>query len=117
LAFLFSVPITFAITGGDPDFTLSPEAWAAMLALGILGTGLAYVLYLWLVDNVGAVRASLVTYIIPVVAVFLGWLVLDESVGWNTIAGGLLIIAGVASVLRGQAPARQQAAGAAVPAD
>ena len=52
-------------------------------------------------------RASLVTYIVPVVAVVLGWLVLDESIGVNTIAGGLLIVAGVASVMRGQAPVRQ----------
>ncbi len=108
IGFLFSIPIVFAVTGGSPGFSLSAEAWASLVALGILGTGLAYVFYLWLVENVGAVRASLVTYIIPVVAVFLGWLVLDETVGWNTIIGGLLIIGGVASVLRGQAPARRK---------
>jgi len=58
---------------------------------------------------VGSVRASLVTYIIPIVAVFLGWAVLDETVGLNTILGGLLIVAGVASVLRGQVPTRDRA--------
>jgi drug/metabolite transporter (DMT)-like permease len=60
-----------------------------------------------MIDNIGSVRVSLVTYVVPVVAVVLGWLVLDESIGLNTMAGGLLIVAGVASVMRGQAPARQ----------
>jgi drug/metabolite transporter (DMT)-like permease len=107
IASILSVPLMLAVTGGSPGFDLSVEAWASLLALGVLGTGLAYVLYLWLIEHVGSVRASLVTYIIPVVAVFLGWAVLDETVGLNTIAGGLLIVAGVASVLRGQVPARR----------
>lgn len=54
-------------------------------------------------------RASLVTYIVPAVAVVLGWIALDESIGVNTIAGGLLIVAGVASVMRGAAPVRAAA--------
>lgn len=107
IACLLSIPLMFAVTGGSPSFGLSPEAWASLLALGVLGTGLAYVLYLWLIEHVGSVRASLVTYVIPIVAVFLGWLVLDETVGLNTIAGGLLIVAGVASVMRGQIPTRR----------
>jgi drug/metabolite transporter (DMT)-like permease len=52
------------------------------------------------------VRAVLVTYIVPFVGVVVGWLALNESIGVNTVAGGLLIVAGVASVLRGQAPVR-----------
>ena len=107
IGFLFSIPITLAVTGGSPGFSLSLQAWASLIALGVLGTGLAYVFYLWLIEHVGSVRASLVTYVIPVVAVFLGWAVLDETVGLNTVIGGLLIIAGVASVLRGQVPARR----------
>lgn len=106
IAFFLSIPLMLVVTGG-PSYSLSLEAWASLIALGVLGTGLAYVLYLWLIEHVGSVRASLVTYVIPIVAVFLGWLVLDETVGLNTIAGGLLIVAGVASVLRGQIPARR----------
>jgi drug/metabolite transporter (DMT)-like permease len=74
----------------------------------VLGTGLAYVLYLWLIDNVGSVRASLVTYVVPVIALVLGWLVLDESVGLNVVLGAALIIGGVATVLRGQAPSSRR---------
>jgi drug/metabolite transporter (DMT)-like permease len=107
IACVLSIPLMFAVTGGEPNYGLSLEAWVSLIALGVLGTGLAYVLYLWLIEHVGSVRASLVTYVIPIVAVFLGWLILDETVGLNTIAGGLLIVAGVASVMRGQIPARR----------
>jgi drug/metabolite transporter (DMT)-like permease len=47
-----------------------------------------------------------VTYIVPVIALFLGWAVLDESLGLNVIAGAALIVFGVATVMRGQGPAR-----------
>jgi drug/metabolite transporter (DMT)-like permease len=110
IAFFLSIPLMLVITGGAPTYSLSVEAWASLLALGILGTGLAYVLYLWLIEHIGSVRGSLVTYIIPIVAVFLGWAVLDETVGLNTIGGGLLIVGGVACVLRGQVPGRAASA-------
>jgi drug/metabolite transporter (DMT)-like permease len=84
------------------------EAWGAILALGLGGTGLAYIVYLWLIEHMGTVRASLVTYIVPIVALFLGWLVLDETIGLNVILGAALIIVGVASVMRGQAPGSER---------
>ena len=96
------------IVRGTPDYSLSVEAWLSLLALGVLGTGIAIIIYLWLVDNVGSVRSSLVTYIIPIVGLFLGWAVLDESIGMNTLLGCALIIAGVAAVMRGQAPSSQR---------
>ena len=94
--------------GGAPNYSLSLEAWASLLALGTLGTGIGYVAFVWLIENIGSVRASLVTYIVPVLALILGWLVLDEGIGVNTIAGFLLIIGGVTTVMRGQAPSSQR---------
>jgi drug/metabolite transporter (DMT)-like permease len=106
LGTLITLPILLTVRGGSPDFSLELDAWVSLLALGLLGTGLGYIGWLWLIESVGSVRASLVTYIVPVIAVFLGWVVLDESIGLNTVAGGLLIVAGVASVMRGgSAPA------------
>jgi drug/metabolite transporter (DMT)-like permease len=116
VAFVMVVPILLAVTGGTPDYSLSLEAYGSLLALGMLGTGIGYVAFVWLIDTIGSVRASLVTYIVPVLALFLGWLVLDENVGWNTIAGFLLIIAGVTTVMRGDGPGRQRAEAVAVPA-
>jgi len=107
LGALLVLPVMLGVRG-TPDYSLSAEAWLSLLALGVLGTGIAIVAYLWLVDNVGSVRSSLVTYIIPIVGLFLGWAVLDESIGVNTILGCALIIAGVAAVMRGQAPSSQR---------
>jgi len=104
---LLALPIMLGVRG-TPDYSLSVEAWLSLLALGVLGSGAAFVAYLWLVDNVGSVRSSLVTYIIPIVGLFLGWAVLDESIGVNTVLGCALIIAGVAAVVRGQAPSSQR---------
>jgi drug/metabolite transporter (DMT)-like permease len=79
-----------------PVFHLSWDVWGSLLALGVLGTGAAYIAYYWLIEHAGSYRSSLVTYVIPVVAVFLGAVVLGEDVGIATVAGGLLIILGVA---------------------
>jgi drug/metabolite transporter (DMT)-like permease len=101
---VLSLPILFAVSG-TPDYGLSIEAYLSLLALGAGSTGIAYVAYLWLIHVVGSVRASLVTYIIPIVGLFLGWAVLDEGVGVNTLLGSAIIIAGVAIVMRERAPA------------
>jgi drug/metabolite transporter (DMT)-like permease len=103
IAVFISGALLVAVSG-TPNYSLSTEAWASLIALGTLGTGVGYVMFVWLIENIGSVRASLVTYIVPVLALFLGWLILDESIGANTIAGFLLIIGGVATVMRGQAP-------------
>jgi drug/metabolite transporter (DMT)-like permease len=107
LGTVLALPIMLAVRG-TPDYTLSPEAWLSLLSLGLLGTGIAIIAFMWLVDNVGSVRSSLVTYIIPIVGLFLGWAVLDESIGMSTVFGCALIIAGVAVVMRGQAPSSQR---------
>jgi drug/metabolite transporter (DMT)-like permease len=68
----------------------------SMLALGFVGTGIAYVLNTNVVVGLGATAASTVTYLTPVVGVLLGVLVLDESLSWNEPLGALLVIAGIA---------------------
>ncbi len=104
---LLVLPVMLGVRG-TPDYSLSVEAWLSLLTLGVLGSGAAFIVYMWLVDNVGSVRSSLVTYIIPIVGLFLGWAVLDESIGVNTVLGCALIIAGVAAVMRGQGPSSQR---------
>ena len=110
-----ALPLLFVVEG-VPHYVLSLKGWLSLITLGALGTGFAYIAYLWLVDRVGSVRASLVTYILPVVGLLLGWAVLDEQIGLSTVLGAALIIVGVASVMRGQAPAPQRAASPAAPA-
>jgi drug/metabolite transporter (DMT)-like permease len=53
---------------------------------------------MYLVQNLGAVRASAVTYLMPPIGVLAGWMFLDEAVGWNLVAALGFILAGVALV-------------------
>lgn len=78
----------------------SPAALGSLVVLAVMGTAIAYVMYYWLVANVGATRTSLVTYVSPVIAVFLGALALNERLDWTTFIGLIAIIAGVAIVTR-----------------
>ena len=68
----------------------------AMVALGCVGTGLAYAWNTRLVGAWGAGRASTVTYLTPVVGVALGVLVLGEPLRWNEPGGGLVVLLGIA---------------------
>ena len=116
LGTLYTIPIMLAVSG-TPNYDLSPEAWASLVALGVFGTGFGYIAWLWMIDTVGSVRASLVTYVVPIVAVVLGWAVLDESIGLNTVIGGALIVAGVATVMRSPNARMREPAAATASAD
>lgn len=74
------------------------EVWVAVLWLGSIGTAFAYLLYFYLIQAWGPTRSTLVTYVMPVVAVVLGVLFLNELITWQLVAGGLLIIGGIAVV-------------------
>lgn len=67
-------------------------AWLALLAVGVLCTGVAYVLYFRLIDKVGAAGALTVTFLIPVFAVAYGVLFLGESVtAWMLTCGAIIL--------------------------
>jgi len=86
---------------GWTPMTLTARVVWAMLALGVLGTGFAFIVYHGLIRDIGATSASMVTFIIPLVAVALGVVVLDEPLGWNLFVGGAVVIAGVAVAASG----------------
>jgi drug/metabolite transporter (DMT)-like permease len=69
--------------------------WLALAWLGLLGTCVAYILFFSLIQSIGATRASMVTYVIPVVGVILGVIFLRERLDWHLVGGTLLVIAGV----------------------
>jgi drug/metabolite transporter (DMT)-like permease len=79
-----------------PDAMPGWRASLALLALGALGTALAFVIFYNLVAQVGAGRASLVSYLAPGVALLYGAWLLDEPVTWVAVAGLGLILGGVA---------------------
>ena len=69
-----------------------------MLALGVLCSGVAFLLYFRLIHDVGATSALTVTFMIPVFGILWGYLFLGETIGWYTIAGSAIVIAGTALV-------------------
>jgi drug/metabolite transporter (DMT)-like permease len=69
---------------------------ASMLALGVFGTGLAYVWNTNIVAGWGATNASTVTYLTPVVGVAAGAIVLAEHVSWNQPLGAVVVLIGIA---------------------
>ena len=76
------------------------ESIAAIAVLGIVGTGFAYVLNYQIITSDGATAASMVTYLLPVVAIVLGVLVLDEGITATMLGGIALVLIGVALTRR-----------------
>lgn len=80
--------------------SLAPGAWSgtvllAILSLGLFSTAMAYPIYFALIRRIGPVRTNLVAYLVPVVAALTGWVLLDEPVTLATVAGFVVVVAGV----------------------
>ena len=73
-------------------------AWAALVGLAAVSTALAYIIYFRVLAVAGATNILLVTFLIPVSAIFLGTMVLGERPGWNAFGGMLLIFAGLLAI-------------------
>ena len=79
-----------------PAAAPSPKVWLSVIALGVLGTGLAYVLYFGIIASAGASRAILVTYLVPSFALVYGAVLLDEAITLVALAGLALVLTGTA---------------------
>lgn len=86
------LPLTFL----TPPGPLSLAGWAALLALGLGGTAIAYLIYFQLLANVGATRTVIVTYLLPVTALLYGALLLGEPLRPLALAGLALVLLGIA---------------------
>lgn len=87
------------LVGTQPSataFELSSAAMWSLIALGILGTSFAYVLFWRIVKVAGATTAASVTYVVPVVATFLGVVVLGDALPWYELVGAGIVFVGVA---------------------
>jgi drug/metabolite transporter (DMT)-like permease len=104
VAAVLSLPVAL-LTGPAPAFTSLPlTVVAALLALGVFGTGLAFLTFYALIENVGATSAVMVTYLIPVVALLAGAVVLSEPITVVVVAGTALTITGVWLAQRERTP-------------
>ncbi|MGL4573959.1 MAG: DMT family transporter [Burkholderiaceae bacterium] len=90
---------------GDAGSWGNPTVWGAMATLGIVCTGLAYILYFRLIADIGPVKSLTVTFLIPLFGVLWGALFLREELSWAHAAGGALIAAALWLVLRTPKPA------------
>ncbi len=75
-----------------PQRMPSPTAWLALLAVGVLCTGVAYILYFRLIENLGPAKSLTVTFVIPVFAVIYGVILLGESVSaWMLLCAAVIV--------------------------
>jgi drug/metabolite transporter (DMT)-like permease len=79
-----------------PHATPSTPAWIAVLLLGLLCTGFAYILYFRLIANAGPANAIAVTYLLPAFAALWGWLFLAERITLTMLLGCAIILLGTA---------------------
>lgn len=90
--------VPFALQAGPLPGMPPLHVVLSVIALGIVCSGVAYLLYFRLVADIGAAPALTVTFLIPVFGILWGALFLGERVGWHTLAGSLTILAGTALV-------------------
>ena len=91
---IIMIPLTFIV---EQPLALypTPVTWAALFGLAAISTSLAYIIYFYVLSKAGATNILLVTFLIPVSAIFLGMAVLGENPGWNAFAGMGLIFIGL----------------------
>lgn len=87
-----AIPAAFAW----PQQAPGAQAWLALAAVGILCTGVAYILYFRLIEQAGPARALAVTFVVPVFAILYGALFLSEAVTAWMVVCGVVIVCGTA---------------------
>ncbi len=90
-AALVLLPIAIITWPSEP---ISMTAWAAAIVMGVFSTGLAYILYFRLIANTGPTNAITVTYLIPLFAMVLGAVVIDEPITLPMVIGCAVILLG-----------------------
>jgi drug/metabolite transporter (DMT)-like permease len=99
VGFAFVIVSVIALLAERPwEVRWSSDAILAVVWLGILGSGFAYLANFRLLSRIGATRTSLVAYLLPIVGIVAGALVFQEVVDVRLVAGTALVIAGVALV-------------------
>jgi len=78
-----------------PAMSLGSRAWMAWLYLAVFGSLVSFTAYMWLLRNASAAAVATYAYVNPLVAMVIGWLILDERLHWRTAAATLLILGGV----------------------
>jgi drug/metabolite transporter (DMT)-like permease len=99
------LPVAFSTA---PDSFPSIGPLTAVAVLGVLGTGIAFVIFYWLISTVGPARTMIVTYVAPGFAIVYGSVFLSEEITAATIGGLALILAGSWLSAEGRLPGRRR---------
>ena len=91
--------IGIPLEGNPFHFHWTTMAVVALFYLAIVGSVIAFLSYYWLVQHMEVTKTMLIALVTPVVAVTLGVVVLDEKLGWRTLAGGAMIMSGIAMIV------------------
>jgi len=92
------LPLTLMLERPDQLAIPSLDAWLAVLCLAIFSTALGYILFFRILSSSGATNVVLVTFLVPVTASFLGWLILDEQLHNRYFVGMAFIGLGLAAI-------------------
>jgi drug/metabolite transporter (DMT)-like permease len=103
---LLAIPIA---APAIPQVHLAWLSMGAVVALGVGGSGIAYLLYYYTMNTLGAVRATGVTFVVPVTAVFWGVVLLGERLSLPVVAGMVVILASVVLTNLRRSPRREPA--------
>ena len=95
---LLLLPIALWVDGNDPYANVPTQVWAAIISLAMFSTAAAYILYFKLLASAGATNILLVTLLVPVSAILLGWLFLEESLQTPHIIGMAMIALGLSAI-------------------
>ncbi|WP_274654699.1 DMT family transporter [Paenibacillus humicola] len=97
-----------------PHFAVNDESVAVLLWLALMGSIVQFGLWYYLLKNGDPGKTSAFLFLAPIFGVFMSWILLGETVGWQTLAGGALICAGIFLVNRdGAQPVRRASSPAA----
>ncbi len=95
-ATLFLLPFFgFSVTTGPAVNWAQPMVWGSVIAVGLLCTAVAYILYFRLIADIGPMRSLTVTFLIPPFGILWGYLVLDETLSPNFFLGALIVCVAV----------------------
>jgi drug/metabolite transporter (DMT)-like permease len=102
------------VAGEQFTFGYESKTWLALSYLIVFGSVIAFTAYVWLLDNAPISFVATYAYVNPIVAVFLGWLILSEPVTVPVLVGGGVVVVAVALVISAERPRHKRAAEVAV---
>jgi drug/metabolite transporter (DMT)-like permease len=92
--------IGIPLEGNPLHYHWTPLAVVSLFYLAIVGSVIAFLLYYWLIHHMDVTKTMMISLVTPIIAVLLGIIVLGEKLDWRTIAGGAMIMSGIALARR-----------------